>query len=543
VGLWLSASARRSGEELARDRVEESLKSLIDAVGKRWMVERSRLLDIADSRPLQLALEMERQVDEIGDSTTLRQLDGLWRLATPTAAAVTLRDRAGKTIAHLPADLTVAEPRMPGELAAAVLYRTDIHARFSGERVGSMEVVVQVKDLLPTGSPGLGIGGAVFALFDTRTGDPVLPLSIDRDLLSRERFTWHGEDWLTARHHMTEPPLLFVLAGPVGPMTQAFGAAARRGTVALVLVAFAVVSLVTLFSRRLTQSMESLAQSATDVSAGDLSRRVEESGPPEVQGTARAFNAMTDSLNRTLQRLSQQEAVTAVGEFAASLAHEVRNPLTSIRVDLQRSRRKLDVDSENAVQLVDRALEEIDRLNDSVGNFLRIARSGRVRLARVDVRTALEAAVRAAAPRFEAIGAELEYDAPLEPVCVAVDQSAIEQLVLNLLLNAADVLRRGQKAKLQVDPRRNEVAISVSDEGPGVRKEDANRVFEPFFTTKKDGTGLGLSVARRIALAHGSELEITRARCGGALFRFVLPLERDASSRPESSSMAHRSAP
>ncbi len=406
-----------------------------------------------------------------------------------------------------------------------------------------MEVVVRVKDLLPTGTPGLGIGGAVIALFDTDFGDPVLPLAVDRDLLSRERFTWHGEDWLTARHRMTEPPLHVVLAGPVGPTTQTFGAAARRGTVALVLVAFAVVSLVTLFTRRLTRSMELLAQSATDVSAGDLSRRVEERGPPEVQGTARAFNAMKDSLNRTLQRLSQREAVTAVGEFAASLAHEVRNPLTSIRVDLQRSRRKLEVDSADAVQLVDRALEEIDRLNDSVGNFLRIARSGRVNLAPVDVRMPLEVAVRAAVPRFETIGAELQYDAPLAPLYVAADQSAVEQLVLNLLLNAADVLKRGQKAVLQVRPQRNEVAISVSDEGPGIREEDMGRVFEPFFTTKKDGTGLGLSVARRIALAHGSDLEITRAQCGGAMFRFVLPLERGASSGLEPSSMANRSAP
>ena len=543
VGLRLSTSARRSGEELARDRVEESLKILLEAVGRRWMVERSRLLDIADSRPVQLALESERPVDDIADSEALQQLDSLWRLTTPVAAAATLRDRAGRTIAHLPADFTVTEPRVPAELAAVVLYRTGIYARSAGERVGSMEVVVDVKGLLPTGSTGLGVGGAVVALFDTHSGDPLLPLAVDRDLLSRERFTWHGEDWLTARHRMTEPPLHVVLAGPVGPTTQTFGAAARRGTLALVLVAFAVVSLVTLFSRRLTRSMELLAQSATDVSTGDLSRRVEERGPPEVQGTARAFNAMTDSLNRTLQRLSQREAVTAVGEFAASLAHEVRNPLTSIRVDLQRSRRKLEVDTDDAVQLVDRALEEIDRLNDSVGNFLRIARSGRVKLARVDVRMPLEAAMRAAVPRFEAIGAELQYDAPLEPLYVAADQSAVEQLVLNLLLNAADVLQRGQKAKLQVDPQRSEVAISVSDEGPGIREEDVGRVFEPFFTTKKDGTGLGLSVARRIALAHGSDLEVTAAQCGGAVFRFVLAMERGASSRLETSSMANRFAP
>jgi signal transduction histidine kinase len=289
--------------------------------------------------------------------------------------------------------------------------------------------------------------------------------------------------------------------------------------------------------------MELLAQSAADVGEGDLSRRVEERGPPEVQGTARAFNAMKDSLNRTLQRLSQREAVTAVGEFAASLAHEVRNPLTSIRVDLQRSRRKLEVDSENAVQLVDRALEEMDRLNDSVGNFLRIARSGRVSLARVDLRISLEVAVRAAAPRFETSGAELQYDAPLEPVYVAADQSAIEQLVLNLLLNAADVLQRGQRAKLRVDPQQSEVAISVSDEGPGIREEDVGRVFEPFFSTKKDGTGLGLSVARRIALAHGSDLEITKAQCGGTVFRFALPLERDASPRPQTSAVVNRPVP
>jgi signal transduction histidine kinase len=524
AGFWLAASARRSGETLVQQRLEQSLAGLVDAVGKRWTVQRSTLLDFGDARAVHTALRTGRRLGEEADAEALAALETLWWKAAPIVAGMTIRDTAGRVVADLPTDLALETPAPLHDLHGVLLHRLNVFTQWPGEWLGTMEMAIRVRSLLPPTAGALGVSGAMLILRDVQNGTPLMPLAIEEALLSQERFTWEGDTWLLVEHRIDQPPLHIALAGPAGAIALPLSEATRRGTLVLAAVAVAAFTLVALFAHRLTRTMSQLSRSAESVASGDLAERVRESGPPEVVRTAQAFNAMTESLRHTLQRLSQQEAVAAVGEFAASLAHEVRNPLSSIRVDLQRSRRKLNADPGEAGELVDRALGEIDRLNQSVSNFLRIARSGNVSFARVDLRMPLEAAVRAAAPRFDVMGASLEYLPPEAPVWVAADPGALEQLVLNLLLNAADVSGKGKHTVLRLEMRRGDVLVSVSDEGPGIAPRDATRVFEPFFSTKRDGTGLGLSVARRIALAHGSELEVESSPGHGATFSFVLPV-------------------
>ena len=140
---------------------------------------------------------------------------------------------------------------------------------------------------------------------------------------------------------------------------------------------------------------------------GDLHREVDSEGRDEVGRVGRAFNAMTESLRRTLQELSQRRALAAVGEFAASLAHEVRNPLTSIRVDLQRIEERLPEDEET-LELMTRTLRKIEGLNRSVTGALQVARSGSVTLAPLNLRTPLKAAVQMAVPTFQDREAKLD---------------------------------------------------------------------------------------------------------------------------------------
>ncbi len=524
AGFWLADAARRSGETLVQQRLEQSLAGLVDGIGKRWTVQRSTLLDFGDARAVLAALHTGRQLGEVADAEALAALETLWWAATPIVAGVTIRDTDGRVVGDLPADLALGVPVPPHDLHGVLMHRLNVYTRSSGELLGTMEMAIRVRNLLPRTVGALGVSGAMLILRDVRNGTPLMPLAIEEALLSQERFTWEGDTWLLVERRIDQPPLRIALAGPVGAIALPVAEAARRGTVVLAAVAVAAFTLVALFAHHLTRTLARLSRSAERVASGDLAQRARESGPPEVVRTAQAFNAMTESLRRTLQKLSQQEAVAAVGEFAASLAHEVRNPLSSIRVDLQRCRRKLNAESGEAGELVDRALVEIDRLNQSVSDFLRIARSGQVSFAKVDLRMPLEAAVRAAAPRFEVTRASLEYLPPEAPVWVAADPSALEQLVLNLLLNAADVSEEGERTVLRLERRQDGAVVSVCDEGPGIAPQDASRVFEPFFSTKRDGTGLGLSVARRIALAHGSELEVESSPGNGARFWFVLPV-------------------
>ena len=161
-------------------------------------------------------------------------------------------------------------------------------------------------------------------------------------------------------------------------------------------------------------------------------------------------------------------------------------------------------------------------------------------MSRLDLRLPLEAAVRAAEPKFHERGAILEVDVEPDPVWVTGDDSALEQLVLNLLINAAEALDTGGQAVLRavrvarpenhgpdlergVGPAR--VTVAVSDEGPGIARDALPQLFEPFFTTKPEGTGLGLAVAQRIARAHGAELEVETVPGKGTTFRFHLATE------------------
>ncbi len=525
VGLWLTRSAQYSGEELVRARLAESLAEVVEITGRRWTLCQSVVLDLADSRAVQTALQEGVHISQSTDRGGFRELDEAWNPVGACAASVEIRSVNGQLLGRLPDDLHVGAPN-PDALEPGLLpHIVTIHDRLYGHQLGELQVGLLTESVLPTGVLSAGVGGSVLAVFNARTGDPLVPFPIDPTVVATEHFTWMGEEWLGVERQIGEPPLRLVMVGPVGPVIRPFEEAARRGAFALLLVMIAVFTVATLFARHLARHMERLSEAAREVSSGDLSRRAEEEGPPEVRDTARAFNAMTNDLQRLLQRLSQQEAVAAIGEFAASLAHEVRNPLSSIRIDLQRVQRKMEVQPQEAFALVGRALREVERLNESVADFLRIARSGRLSLRCVDLRMPVAAAIRAAEPHFTTSNAHFDYSDPGGPIWVRGDEGALEQLMLNLMLNAADAVGPGGSAGLSVEVDGKEARVSVWDEGRGLPPEDLERIFEPFFSTKDEGTGLGLSIARRIARAHGSDLDVKSAVGGGTTFRFSLLLE------------------
>ena len=160
-------------------------------------------------------------------------------------------------------------------------------------------------------------------------------------LFRRQRFESGGEEWLAVRRAIADLPIDLVVAGPRGRYVTPFQRAARMGVLAVTAVSLFAILLTGYLTCRVTALLEALADAAAAVATGELDRRVEANGTIEVQRVATAFNSMTASLRRTLGALSQRQALAAVGEYAASLSHEVRNALTAIRVDLQRANEKL----------------------------------------------------------------------------------------------------------------------------------------------------------------------------------------------------------
>jgi nitrogen fixation/metabolism regulation signal transduction histidine kinase len=253
---------------------------------------------------------------------------------------------------------------------------------------------------------------------------------------------------------------------------------------------------------------------------------VEEKASGEVGELVRAFNRMTEDLQRTSEQLVASERVAAWQEVARRLAHEIKNPLTPIKMSLETLTaasegsdarfRELFRESAGAV------MEEVERLRRIVDEFSQFARLPKPELSSVDLSGLVQQVLSLYAPPRP----EIQVATDLQPgVATRVDRDQLTQVLLNLIKNAEEAVKDRGAIQLRVRAINQSAILEVQDSGPGVRPEDRERIFEPYFTTKAAGTGLGLAIARRICQEHGGRLEVDRASEGGAVFRVVLPLE------------------
>jgi len=511
LGLWLTRSGTRTSEALVLSQVEEVLHETVPTIISRWIALRSQLLDLTDAPEVQGALGVPAVVGMgIGDA------EPAWDAGTAGVMAVQFRNKREEPVSPSPLPIPEVPPMGTGPTVGAEF---TVFSRVDGAVLGTMIAEIDPTVLLPESA--LMPSGGVFGLFDAETGESLLPRAFDRPLLSGDRFAWGGEEWIARRSVLDEPGITVAVAAPLTPFVRPFQETAGRATLLLVSVAFMGLVVAGLVTRRLTRSMKELAGAAEAVADGDLERRVAVRGRDEIGRAAGAFNAMTENLRRTLAELSKREALAAMGEFAASLAHEVRNPLTAIRIDLERVEEGMPDDSPLKGPQ-ERALREVERLEETVSGALAGVRGG-MRPGLVDLRAPLQAAVDSAAPFFREHGVTIELPPLSEPLEIRGDPGALQQLFLNLLTNAAEAMGPGGTASVGVETARDRFLIDVVDEGTGIMPESLEQVFEPLFTTRSDGTGLGLTIAKRIAEAHGGTLSLHNRPEGGVVARLVIP--------------------
>ena len=512
LGLWLSRSAERSGEALLAGRLDEALGRIATEMAPRWMRIRSDVLTIAESPAVQEALRAG------GGDSTLRLSPPAPDESGALARPLWVLDRSGGRRRRV----VPARDSAPSPPAPALLVRLPVHDTRTGERIGAVETLVAAAELIPPGVGGAAGVGSVVAAFDPASGASLLPLPFEPARMAGGRFDWERERWLARFRAIPEPALVLGLAAPLTPYTQPFRRAARQGAIALAVVSVLGFLVVALLTRRLTRSLATLASAAHGVARGDLEQRVPEPADDEVGAVARAFNAMTRDLRRTLDQLARQQGLASVGEFAASMAHEVRNPLTAIRIGLQSLEEEVEAPRQR--EALARMLRQVQRLEATVAGSLRVARGGRMALEPVDLRAPLRAAWQTARPEFDARGGTLHpLDPALPPIRLRADAAALEQLFLNLLLNAAQSLEAGGAATGTVRRRDGHVEVRIRDTGQGIEPERLASIFEPLASTRPGGTGLGLTIARRIAQAHGGGVEIESARGEGTTVLVTLP--------------------
>jgi PAS domain S-box-containing protein len=220
------------------------------------------------------------------------------------------------------------------------------------------------------------------------------------------------------------------------------------------------------------------------------------------------------------QRLRDQASLTTLGEMAAVVAHEVRNPLAGIRGGVQLLA-SLFPDAAEGRELVGDIVARIDSLNAVVGDLLAFARVREIKAASIDVPALFEDL--AASLKLDPTMRRVEVTIQSEPdTVIEADVDQLRVVFTNLLLNAAQAMHGEGRIELAARPRgADRVVLTVTDSGPGIPSELRERVFEPFFTTKHRGTGLGLPTAKRIVEAHGGEIALVDGAPGGTIVELV----------------------
>ncbi len=213
-----------------------------------------------------------------------------------------------------------------------------------------------------------------------------------------------------------------------------------------------------------------------------------------------------------MRRLYRAERLATAGQLAADAAHEIRNPLTSIRSTIQYLQKSLKEDPERSAMVGD-LLEETDRINAIVEGLLSLARPARLRLEAVDLCEVVPQTVRLVEPTARKGRVDIETRLPPDAARLRADPDQLKQVFLNVLINALQAMPDGGKlgvcvTRLEAASGRFRYRVEITDTGTGIPEEHREKVFDPFFTTKPDGTGLGLSICHSILQGHGGEIDV-----------------------------------
>jgi signal transduction histidine kinase len=243
----------------------------------------------------------------------------------------------------------------------------------------------------------------------------------------------------------------------------------------------------------------------------------------------RAYGDLKESTRQLLeteQQLRHADRLAVLGELSAGLAHEIRTPLASIRGAAEILSGAPE--ESDRVEFAGILVKEVERLNRVVTGFLEFSRPSSGGRGQADLAAAVAETLRLLRLQADRTGVRLTEILPDGIGTVAMDEEPLKQVVVNLVMNAVQASARGGEVRIRAETVGDSVSLSVEDDGVGISAADADRVFEPFVTTRPDGTGLGLSVVRKILDRHGGSIRLEAGGGGGTTARVLLPRTEDA---------------
>ena len=455
----------------------------------------------------------------------LKLKTALWLVAISVATFVSIA-LAVRLFQDVTRQQSVEELRREARGLASLYAQSAL--RSSDEGIKAPEFAAKQLELA-TGDELYYVGASLFP--GQRFGLTRLPRSalggaLDRDRLVTLRFTPPGESrrLIAAAQPVqlvrgTEPFGWLVVAKPVTELREQWVTLLERLALALAVGILLGAALFWWLSRRLTEPVLALTRATQDVAAGRYDVVI-----PEAKG-GDEISLLTERFQRMVSKLAEAEQLKRT--FLMSVSHELRTPLTAIRGHVEALRECIVTEPDQIQSSLDIVAAETDRLERLVGDVLDLAKLQAhrftVRHEEVDLGRVLDHVHGAFAE--EARRREIDYRVEAEgeaPVIVS-DGDRVLQVISNLLSNAFRWTPDGGRVDLQLAASNGAVRVDVVDSGPGIAAQDRERIFEPFISQDVDGTGLGLPIARELALALGGRVELTSEPGRGSRFRLVLP--------------------
>jgi len=249
-----------------------------------------------------------------------------------------------------------------------------------------------------------------------------------------------------------------------------------------------------------------------------------------------------DDRLRLREKLTRSEKMAALGQLSAGIAHEIRNPLTSVKIFIQSLEKEIDLD-ESQKEDFRIIKKEIDKINEHITRFLDFARPEDPSFQRVDIRGLLLETLNLLAPRMKSSSVDLNISLPKDLPSVEGDPKQLGQVFLNLILNAIEAMPKGGMlaihSTVKVVPASHEELLQLffRDTGCGIPEKDRPYLYDPFFSRKEKGTGLGLSIVYSIIQRHNGQIEVESELGKGSLFIISLPVSKEKTWKESSSSM------
>ena len=292
------------------------------------------------------------------------------------------------------------------------------------------------------------------------------------------------------------------------------------------LLAVAMSVTVTVWTQRVLSPLTTLSSRVAAVARGDLSAHTEPHADDEIGRVASEFERMVAALAERDAQLRQSERLAAVGRLAAHVTHEVRNPLNSIRLNVELLQEDVADSAPEAGRMLASIVREVDRLTDITEQYLRLVRLPEPRPKLTDLGVLVQDVSAFLSPEMERANVAVELS--LEPcLIVPIDEGQIRQALLNLCRNAREAMPEGGRLQIELThaPRAHEkgAILRMTDNGSGIPESERAKIFDLFYTTKQHGTGLGLPLTLQIIAAHGGSIRCLSGEGSGTTFEVWLP--------------------